>query len=299
MAFQPVVTVPSVTTRGRNRIAIDGYDAGHKPHGRSGSNAAAAGFRYDGMDRLVVDSNAIMKRDLSFGTHGAVVRDVTTLLGVNQEYEILHYRDERGRLDSTRVLGPLSIAFTPRRYYYSAGTGAIDSLRLGNTKVGYWYDAERKLSERAFPSVSATKTSTSIHRPSDVMYSASVLQAFSRGYGYDSLGRMVEVLRDRATNGDATPRQFYYDKLGRLVSDRRLERRSCGTSPDTLAGYGFDCVPDAWGPANILYSYDSVGNRRDRMGEYSAGNRLSFFADTIGAGWQNFAPWPSPVRGPR
>jgi RHS repeat-associated protein len=102
------------------------------------------------------------------------------------------------------------------------------------------------------------------------------------------VGRISEVLQNRATNGYAAPTQFYYDNLGRLSSIRQLSQTACGTAPDTTGGHGFDCIPNSWGPGTVLYAYDSVGNRKDRLGQYLAGNRVSFFSEpTEGSdGWQ-------------
>lgn len=98
---------------------------------------------------------------------------------------------------------------------------------------------------------------------------------------YDAEGRLLVQVYDPGT----TATQYTYDGLGRLTSDSDLYAQApppeCGGWPPPIIGDGgVNCVEYCtWQNAGgVAFTYDSVGNRRDQGGTYTAGNRIQSFA---------------------
>jgi RHS repeat-associated protein len=262
--------VQSYTNR-RNQAVTMAYDTWGRLESRTVGTEVSR-FRYDSLDRVIMDSNAVLKKEIFRNGKSWVDSAVITILAINKRYKFHYLPDSLSRLVTTNVSSNTGNYFPVLTYTYSASRGLLETIAIDNQFTSFAHDDDRQISGRTWPSsLGYSTTQTSIHRPASVDYTGALSDVFSRRYGYDSLARIVEIQTRSGTN--TYPTRFYYDSLGQIIGKLYGGQRTCSNPPDTTGGYGYRCMTDAL--SSPAFTYDLAGNRTDSSAVFTLGNRLS------------------------
>lgn len=265
-------------TNRRGQTLSYSYDALHRLLSKSGQNATTASYGYSADGRVSAGWNSVSVDSTFVSSTGWIDSVVTRFPATGRRFQ-RYYRQNAtlGTLDSIGISDANgTIAFVPRRYTWNTTTGTLTSIRLGTSTTALTYDNDQVLKSRTFPSALAVNdTVTAMHQLFRRSFSnATVNDALWRGYGYDSLARVDNVIT--RTSGGFLPtyasRTFRYDSLGRVTGTQ--VQSSYGSPPLDSTGYQPRTVPAA------TITYDAVGNRTDSSATYAAGNRLQQFGGT-------------------
>ncbi|MGH7719686.1 MAG: RHS repeat domain-containing protein [Gemmatimonadaceae bacterium] len=295
--YNPAGLLTSTTNRRGQRVDLT-YDAVSRLISKRGpANVVADSFAYatGTFGARMLAYNAV-SRDSVFTSPLGWVDSVVTRLATDstKRFRIRYRPDAMPRLDSIGMEPVGAITFPMRRFYWSSGTGLLDSLRVGDKLVTFGRGDEGQRTTTTWEgSLTRTETHTRLHQGSTVSYNNTTVDAaLWRGYGYDSLARLSEV--DRKNGSGYKVRLFGYTGVGQL---RRVEDASLtsGTSgcPGTQAmdDYGNACIGESGLSSEqvTFYSYDHVGNLTQEenvttstttQGTLTTGNRLTQWGAT-------------------
>lgn len=188
--------------------------------------------------------------------------------------------DRAGR--STRVDG----AGGATSYFYDDRGNLISQAGAAGTAT-YTYDGDGTVATRTDATGKATFTYDPAGRLKTV---ADPVTSRTASYGYDSAGRLSSTV-DTSVGGRVL-RQFGYDALSRLASDRLDQFGEPGVPPRTIIGvdYAYDRDDKLKSKSGNNYGYDGAGRLTSwtdpagavtAYGWDDAGNRTSAGADTF------------------
>jgi RHS repeat-associated protein len=262
------------------------YDALHRLRTKSGTNTTTDSLTYTADGRRVGAWNAYSVVTRWTGTTGLVDSVHTAMAG--RTFRQYYRHDNLGRLDSTWT-DTTTLATLRRRYVYSP-TGALDTILLGGATTALIANNEELCPKRRLPGgYTVAPVCNGLHEVAMVNAEpgagASFANSVATGAAYDSAGRIVREIRSVEGTGigyDWQATGYTYDRLGRLRAESIMVNSSPPASCDSGAivdEYGNSCLSGyGWvATSGTTYSYDAVGNRTDRSGSYTTGNRITAF----------------------
>lgn len=276
----------------RLQVAAYTYDAGHRPTLKTGANTDTTSWTYSA-DHRIISATSPWAVDTQFVSTAGRLDSVRTRLGGQTFTQRFRYTTA-GRLDSVEVAGG-GVAFLARKYVWDAQSGAVNTIRLGGggtTALGTNRDG--LLTSTTLPGGDAIgRAYTAVHAEAQISTGAPYAATVTRYLNFDGAGRVTRQIDGSGVAG----RAFSYDGLGRLVADSQIsyegptnpcEEPAIVDENGTLCTYEgtWSTVPSG----SASFSYDSVGNRTDRSGEYGSANRIRQFAsctyvtDSLGDG---------------
>jgi RHS repeat-associated protein len=282
--------LPAVVTNRRGQPTTYTYDnlgrllSETRPHAFTGDADTTITFSYSFFSDTVVAQTPVVA-DTTFYSRSSGWAD-SSITGLNgKKFKRYYHHDAMGRVDSLSITTTASNGIDPftRHYYYNATYGYLDSLKLRTQKITFAYNAIYQDTNITYPTSAArhdayTSTGT-------ILTSAwtGLGVTMSRGYGYDSTGRIVEEDFDGNAYGDTT-NLFTYDPIGELV------QRRIGTWADTVTCIikkgGQGCIYGDSASVSVLQQdstlWDAAGNldsvkvgSADTAGTVLPGNRIS------------------------
>jgi YD repeat-containing protein len=257
--------VKSVTNRRGQRIDF-AYDSLGRLLSRTGSNVMAAYFEYDSLGRFTVGRNAVSVDTIFTNNQTGWTDSVVTRVG-GRRLRIRYRPDANQRLDSVTIAqdGASPIAFLPRKYFWSASTGLLDSIKVNGRRFKYRRNTEFLVDSLTYPSAVRLGVSyTSVHQVKSLSFGSAYLDSLlKRTYGYDSLGRVESEVKF-VTSTSEHRRTFGYDRVGQLTSlELAQAQETCTTPPNVPEGdYGDICELEATPYQTYGFYYDSVYNLR-------------------------------------
>ncbi len=267
------------TTRRGNDIDF-GYDVLHRLTTRTGSYSTSWTYTPNSLVGVATTSlGGSTVSTVSFypNLFGGADSVKTVLAGSTYKQR---YRFNSGRLDSLYFNGSQdSTHFTGRKYVYDANSGALTSIRLAANTTTLGYDVALSPTSQTFPGgANQTITNGSLQLPTKRATEVANSSTLERWIGLNLNGQVDRHFRQTAKVGW----WFDYDSLGQLRTTRLRNRVPDGTPggcPNFDFGMSGTCSPDA--DYNTIststYTYDAVGNRTDKGGTYTTGNRITAF----------------------
>lgn len=286
-----VVGRPRITTRQQSAF--------------TGDSGVADTVSYSQTGNIVTATNPL-STDIIYYSAANGWADSTVSRFAGKKLKRFYGHDTLGRIDSLSIVDSAASGFDPftRYYYYNPTFGYVDSLKLGPKKITFAYNANYQPTSITYPDgVVRSDTYTSTLATGSTTWanitipnsSATVL---SRGYGYDSTGRMVEQDINATIQND-TVLSYAYSSLGQLVQwQSGIWRTTINTCGNRLLGYG--CIPGQSSNITTLQQdnavWDAAGNLDtikigsvDTVGVTVSGNNrisswtgLTFGSDTDG-----------------
>lgn len=263
-------------TNRRNQNINFTYDAVHRQLTRVGS--ASVSWSYANNGYTITATSPASTETTYLGIRG-VTDSIKTVLAGQTYWRRYEYTDGKPLLDSVTVSGPGGMSFRGRKYLYNVPKGLLTTIRLGGRTTTFTFNGNFNLTGITLPD-GGTKTFTvgTLHTPIKATTSASYNFAIESWLGINLLG---QVAKDHGYPNASHGSWFDYDLLGRLTITEQVQRNpeaqwnGC-SDPD----FGLmTCTP----PADYLVTdadtviYDAVGNRTDKGGTYTAGNRITTF----------------------
>ncbi|MBL8989428.1 MAG: RHS repeat protein [Gemmatimonadetes bacterium] len=275
-------------TNRRNQNLDFSYDVLHRLTSRTGSSTAT--WTYTANSLVVAGAVSGVSTVTTYPSKLGPPDSVTTVLAGSTYRQ--RYRYTSAGLDSVWFTGSQDAAhFTARKYPVSPLTGVLSEIRLGANPTGLGVDQALNPISYNFPGgASRTLVQATIQQPTKSTTEAANNTTLERWTGLDTLGRITRHLRSAAKLGW----WFSYDSLGQLRTARYRQK-----SPDGEPGgcpnadYGMHtttCTPAANYTTldSVLFTYDAVGNRTDKGGTYTTGNRVTAFDNC------SYKTWSSP-----
>ncbi len=278
--------LPRTWTNRRNQTITMAYDALHRRTSKSGTGTQTESWSYSADGRVVTATSPTSIETVRINSAGLTDSVITVMVGQTFRQ---HYRyDDLGRPDSIWAAGG-GVTFQLRQYYYLS-TGELYLLALGNATTELVPNAEGLCPELHLPGgATVAPVCNGIHRPAMVNAAPGSTSSFANavvtGAAYDSVGRIAREIRNVEGTGrgyDWEATGYRYDRLGRLRAESIMVNNAPPASCDGGAivdEYGNTCLSGyGWvATSGTTYSYDAVGNRTDRSGTYTTGNRLTNF----------------------
>ena len=210
-----------VTNR-RGQSVFRTYDALGRVLRKWGTNTVTDEFAYSPNGLVVIAENSASKEEIYRRSSGWIDSVVSTIAG--KRYRTWYRPDGVGRLDSMQINGPTGgISFAGRRQVYDLARNRVASLRVNGITVSFGYTGELNVDTIRYPdpipfqgyNLRVLSRTTNNEVWSDG-YTFGPLSDFSRGYGYDSLGRIKSTARRLALSAWETTR-FKYDVQSKLI----------------------------------------------------------------------------------
>lgn len=267
-------------TNRRSQNVDFGYDVLHRMTSRSGT--VSSSWSYTANSLVVTATQSGVATVTTYPNMLGPPDSAKTVANGNTFWQ--RYRYTSAGLDSVFFTGSQDAShLTGRRYLYNNSAGSLDSIRLGGGATLLGHDATLANTTVNSPGgANITRTEGSFHEPTKFTTEAGNNLALERWIGFDLQGRIDRHLQNTAKSG----RWFEYDSLGQLRWGKRKVRNPesiPGGCPNFNFGMsnagGANCTPVAdYAPVDsVLFTYDSVGNRTDKGGNYGIGNRITAF----------------------
>jgi len=245
--------------------------------------APADSFQYLKHGRVVIASNSIATDTIAAGTDESDT--LTTVLKGSTWFRRVHTKTTGVSADTTTITTSApAMSFATRTEYWSPSVGALDSIKVGSSKVGYSYNGELLDSAITYPGYTRYVSTTSTHDFYESYFSALAVDTlFAVRYAYDSLGRILSESRDNGYHSgvifDVGNYAYNNDGALRWYSRGRTQNRSCSPGYGcTFAGettyqtYGYPTYDPA---LNQLVQVDSThGNAKDSA-VFALGDRIT------------------------
>jgi len=270
----------------RGQVITFAYDAAHRPTQKSGDNTTTETWSYPN-DTVVVATNPISQDTAILNRHGQPIRLSTVMVG--QVYTRRYVYTPVGWLDSV-IPSAAGIAFRNRKYLWNNRTGVLKTILLGTDTTQITSNRDGLPTSLSLPGGNTIDNSiTAGHAEGAVTIGGPAWgETLTRYLNYIVPGKIREQILGSGQEG----RQYTYDLLGRLVGDFAVTWQGppppcAGQRYPEMDDNGSVCVADESGGgqwvvgAGATFSYDSAGNRRDRGGQYGAGNRIQQFDGCI------------------
>ena len=269
--------ITQVNKRGQaTRFTIDQYG---RPLTKTLADGRTIKYSYDPLDHWIADSSAEGIDTVRTDTYGRL--QSARSYRVSHMFEITYAYTVNGQLDYLAFDrdGNVSPVSGHSIYAYDSasvqqGNGLLYGVaeQTPDSRTTLYHNADGLVSRRNFPaptSASATFSYNAEDRVSSAQFSGILNGPFSRSYGWDKLGRIVDRFNSDQTKG----RSFEYDLLGRLTktTDKTYTSGTCHPQVNV----GMVCTPGTETiDATAVLSYDVVGNRTDGSAITDPGNRL-------------------------
>ena len=259
------------------------YDALGRVISRRDPLAPADSFQYLDHGRVVIAKNSIETDTLKAGKAGA---DTTsTVVAAGPLFRRVWTKTEGVLGDTlTDSSSATALTFLKQRRYWSATTGALDSIVVGTSKVRFTVDAELLPDSTIYPNYTVLRLHTTTHQDYSTFYGTNLLDSvFTRTYAFDSLGRMTSEGHINGYQNGWTwdLRNFAYNASGPLRWYQRATTTNRTCEPDygcRLAStvpyqtYGY---PHYDAALNLLTRVDSThGNAKDSA-TFAVGDRVT------------------------
>lgn len=265
----------------RGQVIDYAYDVLHRRLSRSGPPGADATWSYSADGRVVTDSNTTARQVAYYRANGWLDSTRTTLLDVpSQVYAVRYTYTAAGLVDSVIPSGP--IPFTKRRLQYNTARGILSQIRLGGLTTTLTKNSDNVTTTVTLPGADqVSQTIMATHQSAQTTTGAAYAEAVRRFFRLDLAGRTQHYVYGTGTESQ----RYTYDNRGRVTSDTTylfdLEPDPCTPQSPWEDGFGVTCTLDPeWYPSldeTNVFVYDSIGNRTDRGGAYTTGNRITSF----------------------
>jgi RHS repeat-associated protein len=247
-------------------------------------------FRYSSpYGQVVVDSNVLVK-DSTYNSlkTGLADSSVTIFLQTGHWFKRKYTRDSLGRVTNMAIsTNATGIDFYTRKSTFNPATGLPQFLDLNDVshQIAFGYDSILRPAAIAYPG--GVQRNDAYYSGTDAIASSSWSGlTLSRGYGYDSTGKISEV--DYGAGNYGTQSSLYtYDALGELTTNQLLVWKDSLTScPGGQLQNGFGCRAGSTRKDSVVqtisYAYDTASNltsvlvgSTDTVGTVLPANRLS------------------------
>ena len=195
-----------------------------------------------------------------------------------QSYKVRYTYTTAGLLDSVVPSGA-GLAWQARSYRYHSTKFTLDSIRLGTLVTQTATNHVGQMTTVTLPGGDVvTRRTTSVHSAADITTAAPYEETVTRYMGYNAKGKLFRHIFGDGLSG----KEYVYDGLGRLKEDWWIHydgpQNIC--NGEDLGPDGNVCTepPTGWfQDSSVTFAYDSVGNRRDKGGQYNTGNRIETF----------------------
>jgi RHS repeat-associated protein len=268
-------SVTSSTNRRNQRVDLT-WDGAGRLTSQSAVGMVTNNYSYSPDGRSMVAWNPI-ERDSIFMNPGTQTLPATdsvvtwvrdSILG-DKRFRVFH-RPARQVADSdlTTITSNTGVTFYNRTAIYTS-SGFLSSLNIGGQITTFTPDVDGTAATNSIPG-GGTRTSHALatHVTADVSFSSpSLNQVFQRQYHYDPAGRIDQVMSGNL-------KSFVYDGLGRLYNTIQQTGCAWGNAwpTDTLSGPFQYCSGTI---TEDISSHDAMGNRMDRGGVPTTGNRYT------------------------
>jgi RHS repeat-associated protein len=270
----------------RGDVVTSTYDVLHRRTNKAGTNTTSETWAYPN-DTVVVTKSPVAQdtvRDtVIVNRHGQVVR-ASTVLG-SQVFSRRYVYSVDGAIDSVIPAGG-GLTFQSRKYTWSRRRGTLTGVALGTDTTRIANNADGLPETVAFPGGDTVNVGyTAAHFDGGITTDASYGPAMTR---YLNFGAPGGKLSEQVLASGTAGRQYTYDGLGRLKGDTAITWQGppppcAGQRYPELNDNGSVCIADESGGGTwikgvgVAFSYDSAGNRRDKGGTYTSGNRIQTF----------------------
>jgi RHS repeat-associated protein len=273
-------------TNRRGQTITSAYDVLHRRTSKAGTNTSTETWAYPS-DTVVVATSFVAVDTLIANRHGQAMRGSTAIAG--QVFSRRYVYTATGAIDSVIPSGG-GFTFQARKYVWNQRRGTLTRIDLGAAVTQIARNADGLPEAVTFPGGDVVTTGyTAAHFEGDITTDAAYGPAVTQYLNFGGpRGKLSELV---FASGDAG-RQFTYDGLGQLKGDTAITWQ--GQSPPCagqrypeLDDNGSVCIADEFGGgtwikgAGLAFAYDSVGNRRDKGGMYTTGNRITNFDGCI------------------
>lgn len=261
----------SITNR-RGQVITQQYDSLNRLVSKTGTAVVADSFAYDVNGFKSVGWNAIARDSIFTAPSGWTDSVVTHLIATGQRIRRYYRPTAFLQLDSMNVLGPSSIAFVARKFYWDSTTGKVDSIRLNGKRIKINYDSALAIDSVTYPTSPSkvlTYTYTAQMKPLSYGFGPS---SILRAYGYDIQGRFSE--EDESGGAHAVVRALSYDSASEITKFNydTIFSGSC-TTTDSIRGR--ECSTYAPPAALARFTYDSAGNLVTEVDSSASGKTTS------------------------
>jgi RHS repeat-associated protein len=258
------------------------FDALHRPTSKSGANTTTDTWSYPS-DTVVVASSPTAVDTLVANRHGQLLH-LSTIMA-SQHYKRRYTYAAAGALDSVIPTGG-GITFQSRKYIWNLRTGSLSDIKLGaaGTILTKYSDGLPRV--YGFPGGDqVTLNHTSVHAKANATTSEAYGSTTNRYLSIDAAGRIDMQIFGSGIAG----RTYDYDGLGRIRGDTAIawitdgDPNPCDGDPMARVNENGDpCAQSSSGGSwetmsGVAFAYDSAGNRRDKGGQYTTGNRITNF----------------------
>ncbi|MGH8223512.1 MAG: RHS repeat domain-containing protein [Woeseiaceae bacterium] len=272
-------------TNRRGQTIDYAFDALHRPTSKSGAvNTTTETWAYPS-DTVIVATSPVAVDTVVANRHGQLLHLSTVM--ASQHYKRRYTYTTAGALDSVIPTGA-GIAFQTRNYIWNMRRGILSEIKLdtASTTISSYKDRLPHI-RTLLGGDQVTQNYTPGHGEANITTTEAYGSATNRYLSVDVTGRI-----DMQVDGSGIrARKYNYDGLGRLRADSLFAWITDGDPTNPCAGDptarvtegGDSCTEDnangSWETMNdgVMFSYDSAGNRRDKGGQYTTGNRITNF----------------------
>jgi RHS repeat-associated protein len=249
------------------------YDSLHRVISRTGSLHVK--FGYLNHARVVIDSSSVTIDTSYRNAFGG--SDSVKIAMAGQVYWRRYLYTPAGRLDSAQTSGG-GITFVGRRYRYNVAAGVLDTIRLNGAATTIAFDNNYQPTATTLSGGDIiSRQFTTWHNTMQITSSGAYNPTTERDLTFNPPNRLSE--QDYA--GGQTGVQYSYDGLSRLTMTATgfwtdTTNQTCMV--DSTGGMHHCSQISYWTTTSAdTFAYDAVGNRTDRGGTYTAGNRITQF----------------------
>jgi RHS repeat-associated protein len=262
----------------RNLSITFSYDSLHRLKTQTGTNNLS--WTYTNFGRQVT-AQSPKSTETFYGNLLGVPDSVKTVFADigGQNYMRRYRYTSGGLLDSVEVTGGGITSFQGRKYLYDTNRGLLTTIRLGGRETIFTVDENSLPTGIRLPGGDTLQnTFGNLHAPIKMTSTGPYASDFTERFvGTDSVGRVDQMLWLEGYQG----RFYTYDKLGRLTAGRVQDATGSWPPgcPDADYGVKFCAMSLTWQQDGVTDSvtYDAVGNRTDKGGTYTTGNRIANF----------------------
>lgn len=262
----------------RNQTVSFAYDALHRDTSKTGTNTDELRWTFSA-DGRVLTSNAPADTETTYLNVRGQPDSVKTKVGTRTITRLYTYLAQ-GLLDSVTV-SSTGLTFMRRNYGYDSHTLALDSIAINGNVTQIGINANLQPTTTTYSGGDQIQVAyTGQGKVGDIQTMAPYSSMVTKFLDYDPEGRLHTRINSDLVSGT----QFSYDGLGRLVADSAVWAGSPPPGCDStmiVGDNGVNCLEGyQWqiGNPSEMFSFDSVGNRRDNNGHYDTGNRITSFA---------------------
>jgi RHS repeat-associated protein len=249
------------------------YDSLHRVISKIGSLHAKWGYLNHG--RIVADSSPVAI-DTSYANPFGVADSTKTAMA-GQLYWRRYLYTPAGRLDSVQASGG-GITLVGRRYRYNVAAGVLDTIRLNGAVTTFGFDNNYQSTRTTLSGGDIiSRAYTTWHNTMQIKSNGTYNSTTERDISFNPPGRISE--QDYA--GGQTGVQYTYDNLSRLTMSATgywTDSTNQTCMVDSTGGMHHCSQISYWTQTSAdTFAYDAAGNRTDRGGSYTTGNRITQF----------------------